>query len=124
MSIEAHRCYVLTCDNCNYICDVDNAGYIVHFDTPDQAMESAAADGWGVTETGLLHCPTCIARHLCESDGHHMSPWWPCMCKGRIPDHALFGCGLFRFCERGCPHVENTTLAALPVTDEPTRPGR
>ncbi|MGI5131619.1 hypothetical protein ACQEVB_32780 [Pseudonocardia sp. CA-107938] len=125
MSIESHRCYVLTCDTCNYVCDTDgDAGYIVHFDTPDEALDHVAADGWTVTEDGLIHCPRCTAIRECGTHGHQLSDWHPCYCQGRIPDHALFGCGLFRFCHRpGCDHLDTADLHSLPVADEPTRPG-
>jgi len=126
MSTRRTTCYVATCDGCRL--DFDESGpqgVTLHFDTENDALGAAVADGWQITEAGLLLCRLCLARRLnplCLERGHDYSDWTPCACQGRIPDHALFGCGLFRYCLRDhCDGHDAATLAALPTVDEPHR---
>jgi hypothetical protein len=124
VSIQRITCYMVTCDDCRTGFDEPGADYVVHFDTPDDALGYITECGWELTESGSPICHHCAADRRCSRDGHQFSQWHPCACRGAIPDHALFGCGLFRFCQRdGCGHIENRTLAQLPTTQEPTTPG-
>jgi hypothetical protein len=124
VSTESHRCYLLSCDHCATGYAEDTAGYVLHFDTPDDAIEHAEGAGWRLTGTGDIHCPRCVTHFECTHNGHALSDWMVCACRGVIPDHARFGCGLFRFCQREhCDHYVTATLAALPETHEPI-PGR
>ena len=125
MSIDRRPCYVVSCDACRADLHSDDEGYIPHFDTADAAIGHAADDGWHLDIDGHLYCPTCIAVARCLTDGHDYTPWMPCCCNGSHPDHALFGCGLLRYCQRdGCDAADSATLATLPTTDEPHTPGR
>jgi hypothetical protein len=115
---------MVTCDTCRATFDEAGADYVVHFDTEDDAIRYITEHGWQLTDTGDPICFRCAATALCARDGHQYSEWTPCACHGAIPDHALFGCGLFRICWRdGCEHYETRTLAQLPTTQEPTTPG-
>ena len=125
MSIERRICYVVACDACRAELQNDDEGYIPHFDTSDAATNAAVDEGWHVDVDGRLYCPRCIAIAWCLTDGHDYTVWMPCICQGRHPDHALFGCGLLRYCQRdGCDAAETATLATLPTTDEPQSFGR
>ena len=125
MSIRRLTCHFVSCDACRTGLQDDDEGFIPHFDTPEAATDFAADAGWHVDIDGHLYCPRCIATVRCVTDGHDYTPWMPCVCRGRRPDHALFGCGLLRYCQRGgCDAAEAATLATLPTTDEPTTPGR
>jgi hypothetical protein len=125
MSIDRRTCYVVNCDACRIgLEDLDEA-FIPHFDSPDAANEHAAEKGWHVDIDGNLYCPRCLALARCRTDGHDLTVWMPCVCEGSHPDHALWGCGLLRYCQRdGCQHAETATLATLPTTDEPHTFGR
>ncbi|QYN36252.1 hypothetical protein K1T35_02660 [Pseudonocardia sp. DSM 110487] len=123
MSIDHTRCYVVTCDTCRTTFDETGADYVVHFDTPDEAIGYITEHGWTLTDSGEPRCLRCTARIGCDRDGHDFSLWHPCACNGRIPDHALYGCGLLRFCF-ACDHHETATLATLPTTAEPHTFGR
>ena len=120
MSIELRCCYVLDCDTCRRELETDD-GYIPHYDRSDTALDDALAQGWQIDTDGRIVCDRCAATAACTTGGHDFTPWWPCACQARIPDHAAHGCGLLRTCRR-CDLTEATTLAALPTTDEP--PGR
>lgn len=123
MSIDRTACYVVTCDHCRALFDQD-ADYVVHFDTEDDAIAFITEHGWTLTTTGGPICHSCTALIVCGRDGHQYSDWFPCACHGAMPEHALFGCGLFRICWRdGCEHTETRTLAQLPTVEEPTTPG-
>lgn len=125
MSINSRRCYVVTCDACRTGLEDRDEGFIPHFDTEDAALAYALDDGWHIDVDGHLYCRRCVAIAWCLTDGHDYTPWMPCACQGAYPDHALWGCGLLRYCQRdGCDHAESATLASLPTTDEPTTPGR
>ena len=126
MSIEKVTCFTIACDGCRLVFDEDTDGHSVHFDSPDAALAYITEEaGWVVTTNGHIQCPRCWATLVCDQHGHAYSPWHPCACHGRYADHALFGCGLFRYCQRpGCDHFGLATLAALPTIDEPTHPGR
>ena len=121
MSIRRIKCYVVTCDTCREMCtgiDMD-----LHFGGPDEATTFITAWGWTVSESGHIHCPTCSAQILCTTLGHLWGPWHCCACKGAIPHHVLYGCPLLRSCEQ-CDLTQESDLAHLPTTDEPTIPGR
>jgi hypothetical protein len=120
MSIQRFHCFVVSCDICHTV--FDEAGdHVIHFDTELEAVNYVADYGWVITETGSPICNRCALVLNCQQDDHAFSDWIPCYCRGRIPDHALFGCGLFRYCRRdGCEQHETSTLAHLPTTDEPS----
>lgn len=118
MSINRITCYIVTCTDCRTVFDETGSDLIVHFDTPDQAIAYVTEHGWTFTDAGDPRCHRCTTHIRCARDGHDYSPWHPCHCRGQIPDHALFGCGLFRFCH-DCAHHETATLATLPTTAEP-----
>ena len=125
MTIQRHRCYTVACDACRTSLEDRHEGYLPHFDTEDTAIASALEQGWRIDTDGNLYCQRCLDLARCLTDGHDYGPWIPCHCHGRIPDHALWGCGLFRTCQRdGCAITEDTDLAHLPTTDEPTSFGR
>jgi hypothetical protein len=122
MSIQPITCYVVNCAACRTPFDDDNGE--IYFATPDDAIRYITAYGWVLTEAGHPICQRCTATALCRRHGHHFTDRTPCGCLGAIPDHALFGCGLFRVCLReGCGHLEDRTLAQLPTTQQPTTPG-
>ncbi len=118
MTIRRVHCYVVTCDTCRTAFDHTGADYIVHFDTPDEAISNVTEHGWTLTEAGDPMCDRCTADIRCARNGHDYSPWYPCACHGQIPEHAVFGCGLFRFCH-DCADHETATLAQLPTIEEP-----
>jgi hypothetical protein len=118
MSIDRVHCYIVSCDDCRQRFDETGVDYVVHFDTPDEAIGYITEHGWTLTENGAPRCNRCTASIRCGRDGHDYSPWHPCACQGHIPDHALFGCGLFRYCHT-CDHHEIATLAQLPTVEEP-----
>ncbi len=125
MSIHQHRCYSVACDACRAALEDPEEGYIPYFDTDDAATAAALERGWRIDSDGALFCDRCVARATCLTDGHDMTVWMPCVCHGSHPDHALWGCGLLRYCQRtGCDHAEAATLASLPTTDEPHASGR
>ena len=125
MSIDRRTCYVAACDACRDVLTDHDEGYVPYFDSPDAATDAALGEGWTLDTDGQLYCPRCIAMAYCATDGHDLTVWMPCVCGGRHPDHALWGCGLLRYCQRiGCQHAETATLATLPTTDEPTSFGR
>lgn len=123
MSTHSVTCHIATCDSCRVDLTVEDGGYTPHYDTPTQAVDEAVTAGWVITDTGDLLCHRCWAVHLCTQLGHLWTPWEPCRCRTAIPAHAENGCGLIRFCEQ-CGHVESSSLADLPTTDEPAHPGR
>jgi hypothetical protein len=123
MSIERTRCYIVTCDTCHTTFDETGADYVVHFDTPDEAIGYITEHGWTLTDTGEPRCHRCTTASHCARDGHDYTHWHPCACQGHIPDHTLYGCGLFRYC-RDCDHHETATLADLPTVEEPHTFGR
>ena len=122
MSIDHTRCYIVTCGACRTTFD-DAGDYIVHFTSPDEAVRYITEHGWTLTDTGDPRCHRCTATIRCAREGHDFSPWYPCACHGAIPDHALYGCGLFRFCH-DCDHTDTATLADLPTVEEPHTFGR
>ena len=125
MSVERHRCFTVACDACRAALEDRDEGYLPHFDTEDAAIAAALDEGWRIDTDGALFCARCLAIATCLTDGHDLSDWTPCACQGQLPDHALWGCGLFRWCRRThCDHTEAATLATLPTTDEPTSFGR
>ena len=125
MSLESHRCYVMACDACRTGLHDPDGDYTLHFDTADDATDYALTQGWQLDTDGRTYCHRCLAVARCLTDGHDYTPWMPCICKGRHPDHALFGCPLLRYCQRhGCDAAETATLATLPTTDEPHTFGR
>ena len=125
MSVLRVTCHVAECDACRASLEDHDEAYVPHFDTTDAAIDAAVDQGWILDHDGTLYCPRCVALARCTSDGHDFTPWMPCVCQGSHPDHALWGCGLLRYCERlGCQHAESATLATLPTTDEPTSFGR
>ncbi len=125
MSAEHRICWVLVCDGCRTELYDPDGEFVPHFDTEDTALAYALDRGWRIDTVGALFCDRCIALALCVADGHDYTPWLPCACQGSHPDHALWGCGLLRYCQRtGCDHAESATLASLPTTDEPTSFGR
>jgi hypothetical protein len=123
VSIDRVHCYIVSCDDCRRQFDETGADYVVHFDTADDATTYVTEHGWTLTENGDPRCTRCTARLHCDRDGHDYSPWHPCACQGRVPDHALYGCGLFRFCH-DCDHHETASLADLPTVEEPHTFGR
>jgi len=125
MSAEHRICWVLVCDTCrDQLLDPDEE-FVPHFDTVDDATEHALTQGWLLDTDGHTSCHRCVATATCLDEGHDFTPWMPCACHGAHPDHALWGCGLLRYCQRrGCDHAESATLATLPTTDEPTTFGR
>ena len=125
MSVQRHSCFTLACDACRSPFEEREEQILPHFDTTDAAIAHAVEAGWHLDEDGNLYCDRCIAIATCVAEGHDLTPWMPCVCRGEHPDHALWGCGLLRYCERpGCDHAEQATLASLPTTDEPTSFGR
>jgi hypothetical protein len=124
MSIERQCCYLVVCDSCRASHGEPDSEIVLHFDTPDTAIADAIDAGWQIDTDGHLLCHRCVASAHCTQVGHDYTPWMPCACEGAYPDHALWGCGLLRYCQRtGCEHAESATLAALPTTDEPPRLG-
>ena len=121
MSAEQRVCWVLVCDSCRTDLEDPDNDYVPHFDSIDAATDYAHMLGWQSDSDGRIVCDRCTATAACTVRGHDFTPWWPCACQARIPQHAAHGCGLLRACRR-CDHAETTTLAALPTTDEP--PGR
>ena len=125
MSAEQQTCWVLACDACRTHLQDPDEDYTLHFDTLDAATDYALTVGWQLDTDGHAWCHRCVAIAVCLTDGHDYTPWMPCACNGTHPDHALWGCGLLRYCQRhGCDAAETATLATLPTTDEPTTPGR
>ncbi len=125
MSLQRHRCYTLVCDACRRQLEDPVEDFVPHFDTADVAFDYAHAQGWQVDTDGATYCHRCVAIATCLDRGHDYTPWMPCACQGSHPDHALFGCGLLRYCQTdGCDAAEAATLASLPTTDEPRAPGR
>jgi len=115
--IRRITCYSITCTVCRTSYEEDDRE--VHFESADDAISAVTQHaGWTLTEAGNPVCHRCTADIRCARDGHDYSPWYPCACHGRIPDHALFGCGMFRFCH-DCDHHETATLATLPTIEEP-----
>lgn len=124
--IRAVTCYSIICDICSSEYDTDGTEERpLHFETAEQALQHITTDGW-TADDGRLICRACVLgrnRARCVFEGHIWCHWTPCHCRGLIPDHALFGCDLYRSCLRpGCDAHETTTLAALPTTDD--APGR
>ena len=118
MSAEHRICWVLVCDACRGELEYPDGDYTPHFDV---ALEL----GWQLDTDGRTYCHRCVAIAVCLTDGHDLTVWMPCVCHGSHPDHALWGCGLLRYCERpGCDHAESATLATLPTTDGPHAFGR
>ena len=116
---------MLVCDACRRELEDPDNDFVPHFDTADAATDYALHVGWQLDTDGHTYCHRCVATARCLTDGHDYTVWMPCICRGRHPDHALFGCGLLRYCQRdGCDAAETATLATLPTTDEPTTPGR
>ena len=125
MSAEQRVCWVLVCDSCRTDLEDPDNDYVPHFDTLDAATDYALTVGWQLDADGHAWCRSCVVIATCVTDGHDYTPWMPCVCQGREADHALFGCGLLRYCQRdGCDAAEAATLATLPTTDEPHTPGR
>ena len=125
MSAEHRICWVLVCDACRGELEYPDEDYTPHFDNVDQATDVALELGWQLDTDGHTYCHRCVAIAVCLNDGHDLTVWMPCVCQGSHPDHALWGCGLLRYCERpGCDHAEAATLATLPTTDEPHAFGR
>ena len=122
MSAEQRICWVLVCDTCRTDLEDPDNDYVPHFDTLDAATDYAHRVGWQLDTDGRIVCDRCTATAACTVRGHDFTPWRPCACQARIPDHALFGCGLLRTCHRCDTAPKPATLAALPTTDEP--PGR
>jgi hypothetical protein len=122
MSIDRVHCYVVICDRCRTTFDETN-DRIIHFDTPDEAILYITQDGWTLTENGEPRCRRCTGRAICSRDGHDYGPWHPCYCNGQILEHAIHGCGMFRYCNE-CDHHETATLATLPTIEEPHTFGR
>ncbi|MDT0351664.1 cryptochrome/photolyase family protein [Pseudonocardia charpentierae] len=94
--------------------------------TTGRSPATQEASSWN-SSTLACGANCCSARTAVElaSVATFLPPWMPCVCEGRNPDHALFGCGLLRYCQRdGCDAAEAATLANLPTTDEPRAPGR
>lgn len=120
MSIERICCYTLACDDCATPADIDNTdiGYLLHFDTDQQALDWAADHSWQITEDGHIRCPRCAAQHLCGTYGHLHTPWQPCPCRGQHPTHQNTGCPLVRVCEM-CGQHDTATLAQLPTYVRP-----
>jgi hypothetical protein len=117
MSIQRVDCYLISCSICRSPYET-NDGAILFWSADEALSYVTEHDGWTVTESGNPICSSCTAGLRCARDGHDYSPWHPCHCAGRIPEHALFGCGLFRFCH-DCDHHENATLATLPTIEDP-----
>ena len=125
MSAEHRICWVLVCDTCRDQLQDPDEEFVPHFDTVDDATEHALTVGWLLDTDGHTYCHRCVATATCLDQGHDYTPWMPCACHGAHPDHALWGCGLLRYCQRsGCDAAEAATLATLPTTDEPTTFGR
>jgi hypothetical protein len=125
MSIRRTTCYVVSCDACRNGLEDRDGGYTPHFDTEDTALTAALDLGWRIDTDGAVYCGHCVDIATCLAEGHDYGPWTPCYCRGRFPDHALWGCGLFRTCRRdGCGYTDTSDLAHLPTTDEPHAPGR
>lgn len=51
--IKQPICVTVTCDVCDYVFDEDDDG-IVHFATPEIALECVRNAGWWATETAIL----------------------------------------------------------------------
>ena len=116
---------MLVCDACRRELEDPDNDFVPHFDTADAATDYALHVGWQLDTDGHTYCHRCVATARCLTDGHDYTVWMPCICRGRHPDHALFGCGLLRYCQRdGCDAAETATLATLPTTDEPQSFGR
>jgi hypothetical protein len=124
MSIRRTTCYTVACDDCRITFDETHEDYIVHFDTPDDAVAYITEHGWFLDLDGGIHCPRCVDHTICDTIGHQWGFWTPCHCQGAIPVHRIYGCDLHRICTRpGCAHLETANLATLPTIDEPTIPG-
>jgi hypothetical protein len=122
VSIKPTTCYIVACGECRKPFEDDDGE--IHFDSPEYAVQYISGYGWVLAESGDPICERCVITAICRRDGHRYCDWTPCACHGAIPDHTLFGCGLFRICWRdGCEHYETRTLAQLPTTQEPTIPG-
>ena len=125
MGLQRLRCYSMVCDACRRPLEDRDNDFVPHFDTPADATDYAQILGWQLDIDGTTYCHRCVAIATCLTDGHDYTPWMPCACQGRHPDHALFGCGLLRYCQTdGCDAAETATLATLPTIDEPRAPGR
>ena len=72
MTWRRATCWVLLCDRCD---DgwADPAG-LPHFESRDDAVQHALADGWAVTTARVL-CPQCALCDACSIGGHKWSSW-------------------------------------------------
>jgi hypothetical protein len=81
MSIDHTRCYVVTCDTCRTTFDETGADYVVHFDTPDEAIGYITEHGWTLTTDGHPRCDRCTPAATATATATTTAPGTPATAK-------------------------------------------
>ena len=104
MHVE-QTCVTLACDGCAKTFGDSDEGGSWHFDDLEAALKTAADCEWTVVEDGVA-CPECVAKALCESNGHDWTEWRRCLCGGDTPEHRDTGMtSEHRSCQRDQCHT-------------------
>lgn len=61
MGVENCDCWMVYCDECDELNDEP-------FDTENEAVRAVVKDGWKLTKSGWMICPTCQQLGLDTSD--------------------------------------------------------
>ena len=102
MSIQRVTCYIVTCDECRTAFD-ETADYIVYFDSEDEAIRYVIEHGWVHHRDRQPDLPPLHRHRALPTRRPPLQRLDALRLPRRHPDHALFGCGLFRICWRdGC----------------------